>query len=150
MRELAFSEIRWGESPSEVIDVKVARPGAPARPVCALRACSYITTKAGKPEVYRHAFKKVNNRYPYLLELDSDGDYRTPDTGSEVICLGQLIDVETVDGEVILTPLTYVATTEECLEPQGGPVLFVSPFDPSFALEHREGTPYIRAHGIIG
>jgi hypothetical protein len=75
MRELLdYRTLHWGTQPTGVENLAILDPSVPMIAVCELKACSYITVKAGKPEVYRHAFPKHDGRGPYLLKAKEPGD----------------------------------------------------------------------------
>jgi hypothetical protein len=169
MRELLdYRTLHWGTQPTGVENLDILQSDVEMVPVCELEACSYITVKAGKPEIYRHAFPKHDGRGPYLLKVREKGDRATnaeishaPNPTRNSVALGRLIDFETVDGRVIATPFYWVATTPTLpLQPnsrkheKGGPVLLANRFSPLYAIEHRRIRgclmPYILEHGIIG
>lgn len=131
-----------------------APAGTRGTPVAELVAISYLAVKAGKPEVFRHEFDRLDGRGPYLLE-SGKGSSRHPAAVADMICLGEVIDLEAVDPDggdnlFIATPFYFVCSTADALSDAGGPVILASPFGADFAIEVRRNQPYIREHGIIG
>jgi hypothetical protein len=172
MRELLdYRTLHWGTQPTGVENLAILDPSVPMIAVCELKACSYITVKAGKPEVYRHAFPKHDGRGPYLLKAKEPGDQEgeikgtffppIPAKSGDSNSMGRLIDFEIEGGGAIATPFYWVATTPTIpFQPnsrkreKGGPVLLANRFSPLYAIEHRRYRgvlfPYILEHGIIG
>jgi hypothetical protein len=150
MLDATYAALHWGDKPSGEQDIYVAV--GHGTPVAELAAISYVATKGGSPEVFIHEFKKIQGRYPYLLELTSQRtEYSLPDFGSsrKTASLGPVIDMHTVDGKTIFAPMYVVCTTDASLTDRGGPLLLGSRFQPSYGIERRKGCPYIREHGII-
>jgi len=153
-QDRTYRAIRWGNRPSEQRDMQLPR-GTKGTPVAELVAISYLSVKAGKAEVFRHAFDRIAGRGPYLLEVEKRGKFSFPPSAGETVSLGHIIDLEATDpqtGEstVILTPFYFVCTTADALTPKGGPVLLACTYGPDFAIESRGNRPFIREHGIIG
>ncbi len=153
MSRLSYETIHWGTQPRYVEDLYV--PAGSGSPICQLVAVSYVTVKEDEPTVYRHDFKKKNGRFPYLLEASTksrSGEIAFPKPGKDLIAMGRVIDFETLDehGEEgrIYTPFLWVVTTKADAK-KGGPVLLASRFKPIYAIEHRDGDPHIKEHGII-
>ncbi len=155
MSRLSYELIHWGTKPRYVEDLFV--PAGYGEPVAELVAVSYVTVKEGDPTVYRHAFEKFHGRRPYLLQSTRSQkrtDYKFPKPGRDLIAMGRVIDFETIDedGEPgrIYTPFLWVVTTKADKK-SGGPVLLASRFKstPACAIEHRNGNPHIKEHGII-
>lgn len=153
----AFREIRWGTDPTEIISAKLPSHKY-GKPVAELLACSYTATKSGKVETFRHEFdtqydsEEGRRRGPYLLEVSREETmYLLPSPEKNTVSLGYLIDLELVDGTVVFTPFYYVCSTSAVLSREGGEVLLASELQgPRYAIEHRNGRPFIKAHGIIG
>jgi hypothetical protein len=157
--DLSYQRLHWGTSPDSVEDMSILDKSCVMVPVAELVAISYATVKNGKPDVYRHEFKKINGRGPYLLELpdrepNEDEGFRPPKGGTRSEAMGRVVDMECADGSVIFPTFYWVCTTPRCPRGEkGGPVLLGNRFDPLYAIEHRKyrnhTVPYIREHGII-
>lgn len=142
-----YRTIHWGDNPTHQEDVRVLS-NCTAKPLVQIKAISYVTSKKGKPEIYRHAFERVDGEYPWLLQgVPKGGEYRIPSVTGELTALGRVIDIETCDKQRprIFPSFYWVATTDRL----PGPVLLASRFDPELAIEHRKGKPYIEKHGIM-
>ena len=148
MSRLDYKTLHWGTEPTHIEELLV--PQGDGDPVGELEAISYVTVKEGEPTVYRHEFSKKDGRFPYLLESKDgkSGKYKFPKASSRLIALGRVIDLEVVGGRCIYTPFLWVVTTQADKD-RGGPVLLASRFGPIHAIEHRDGDPHIREHGII-
>lgn len=162
----AYEYLHWGTPPTGNEDVKVVNSDY-GTPVAHVKACSYTTNKGGEANTYRHQFAKVAGEYPALLEANPRGRKRNWNrghkkihqliNGQDVIAIGRLIDLELEDGRVVLTPFLWVCTTTEVFKRHmkrgraktGGPVLLASRFEVPYAIEHRQGCPYVTEHGII-
>ena len=151
----AYKLLHWGTPPTHHEQVWTL-DGAYAQPVAEILACSYPAVKGGKRDIYRHDFKEMDGRGPYLLEACPDKSrHRTPNGAPETAALGRLIDLELRDLEtgeefLALTPFFWICTTADAFDRRkGGPVLLGSRFKPLYAIEQRNGAPYITEHGII-
>jgi len=150
---LSYETIHWGTQPRFVEELLV--PKGRGEAVGELEAISYVTVKKGDPTVYRHEFERFDGRLPYLLEgrTDGKGSFAFPRPSSDLIAMGRVVDMELIDPETgekrrIYTPFLWVVTTKA--DPKvGGPVLLASRFAPIHAIEHRNGNPHIKEHGII-
>ena len=156
----AYEALHWGTPPFQTEDILVLdhQKGVP---VAECIACSYVTVKDDKPAIWRHDFKQFDGRGPYLLEVPERrtkaATVYTPRVRrpKDVIALGRLIDLEIrfLDGPddifTVYTPFLWVCTTTECLTKQGGPTLFGSRFEVPYAIENRQGCPYVTERGII-
>jgi hypothetical protein len=142
-----YEALHWGDQPQAVEDLLV--PQGYGKPVTEVEAISYVTSKEGKVAVFRHDFSQQDGRYPYLLEATPGRTaYALPKASSRLVALGRVIDLELADGRVIYTPFLWVVTTFAD-DSTGGPVLLASRFAPIYAIEHRNGKPHVKSHGII-
>lgn len=153
LTEAAYAAIHWGTPTEETREMR-APAGTRGTPVAELVAISYLSVKADKPEVFRHAFDKLDGRGPYLLEA-GEGKHRYPATPEDIVCLGEVIDLEVIDPDggdnlFVITPFYFVCSTTDALTDAGGPVILASPYGADFAIEVRRNQPFIREHGIIG
>lgn len=150
MSKLDYRTLHWGTEPTHVEELLV--PQGFGSPVAEVKAISYVTIKEGEPTVYRHDFSRQDGRYPYLIEAsegsrDSDS-ISFPKGGKDLIALGRVIDLELSDSRRVYTPFLWVVTTKAD-KSKGGPVLLASRFAPLHGIEHRNGNPHIKEHGII-
>jgi hypothetical protein len=156
----AYEALHWGTPPFQTEDILVL-DHQNAVPVAECVACSYVTVKDGQPAIWRHEFGKIRGKGPALLEVPprktSAAKKKTPRVSnpSDVIALGRLIDLEIIYPDdpntihTVYTPFIWVCTTVECLSRRGGPVLLGSRFEVPYAIEHRNGAPYINERGIV-
>ncbi|MCH9802133.1 MAG: hypothetical protein K0U62_11485 [Actinomycetia bacterium] len=154
----AYEALHWGTPPIQTEDILILDQQK-AVPVAECVACSYVTVKDGVPAIWRHDFKRIGGRGPFLLEVperaSKDATHRTVKVAnpSDMIALGRLIDLELLDLDgnpmTVYTPFMWVCTTTECLKPAGGPVLLGSRFEVPYGIEHRRGAPYINERGIV-
>lgn len=156
----AYEALHWGTPPFQTEEILVL-DRQKGIPVAECIACSYVTVKNGKPAIWRHEFKHINGRAPYLLEVPEKSSRAakiyTPRVNrpKDLIALGRLIDLEVRflegpdDIRTVHTPFMWVCTTTECLGRSGGPVLFGSRFEVPYAIENRRGAPYINERGIV-
>lgn len=145
-KRLTYEALHWGDAPTGVEELLV--PTGRGKAVAPLVAISYITSKEGKGTVFRHTFEEEDGRLPNLLLVDPAGRVPLPKASSRLIALGRVIDLELGDGRRVYTPGLWVVTTYADAA-NGGPVLLASRYGPEYAIEHRNGKPYIREHGII-
>lgn len=152
MSRLDYRTIHWGTEPTGIEELLV--PNGKGDPVGEIKAISYVTVKRGEPTVYRHEFEVFDGRLPYLLEGRPNGGGKVafPRPSRDLIAMGRVVDIELIghDGEErrIYTPFLWVVTTKAATH-KGGPVLLASRFAPMHAIEHRNGNPHIKEHGII-
>ncbi len=156
MLDLSYRSQHWGDDPTgvEVLrwpnDLGCQRLGR-------LAAISYMTSKDGTPETYRHAFGGEGNPLdpplPELLDTQYRGRARSPKVGKSLVALGRVLDLEFATGEIIHPIMLWIATVEKT-DLNGGPVILASRFDVPFAIEHRfagkDMYPFITTHGIEG
>jgi len=156
--DAAYEALHWGTPPIQTEDILVL-DSQKAVPVAECIACSYVTVKDGVPAVWRHEFKQIGGRGPFLLEAPDKRSKDATHTTVRVkdpegmIALGRLIDLELLDFDgnpmTAYTPFLWVCTTAECIEAKGGPVLLGSRFEVPYGIEHRRGAPYINERGIV-
>lgn len=145
---MRYQDLHWGTDPKFVDEIpsRGVLHKAPCRRLTEVVAISYVSEKEGRSEVYRHGFDEVDGRYPYLLEYDPRGKYRSPAAREDLIELGKVIDFEALDGgRIFVSCYSIMSTRSET----NSPVLFVSRFGAEIALERRKGKPSVRPEGII-
>ena len=141
-----YSSLHWGTGPTE--EMELTCPKGSARIVGELKACSYATVKAGKPDVYRHAFKRFNDdsgnkRGPYLLKLSKNGEYTLNGCIDDTIAVGRVVDFEMIDGEVYVLHVGCFLVTDK----DGNHLWLVGPRVP-YDIEKREDGPIVTVRGI--
>lgn len=115
-------------------------------------------TRKDRAAVYRHEFEA--HRLPSggsfraeLLCIDGRGGRRTWSAGKELVGLGQLVDLELVDGTRVHAPHVWIATSPRTRR-NGGPVILCSAEGVTIALSHKliggRLYPFITPHGIEG
>ena len=158
---LSYSSLHWGTRPTRKNDL-LAYVG-PAKTIGTIKAISYVTTKDGQPDIYRHVFGSPK---PKLLQASSSGEYRSPKVPSNTIELGRLVDLELLDDgdkEEVKYPLARVikklpaalnriiiGLTRVVTTASGSEVWLVSKQKIPFAIEHSAKTvPSVTDAGIV-
>jgi len=143
---LSYTSIHWGTSPDRVTELTA--PAGRARSLGELKACSYVTTKDDKANVFRHVFKKFEDedegreRGPYLLQTASDGGFDLGGIPAKTIAVGRALDFELINGERFLCAFCYLVTDKE-----GKHVWLVGP-EIDCDIERREDGPIVTIRGI--
>lgn len=84
-----FRTIRWGEEPSQFVDVDVAdRRG---RSIGRCKAITYCSTKAGASGLWRHVFDEP----PLVLDVNVSGEPSSPAL-ENLVCLGAIVSLEMI------------------------------------------------------
>jgi hypothetical protein len=142
-----YTDIHWGTNPTEELDLSC--PVGKAAVVGELKAASYCTIKADKPDVYEHEFKKFyceaekRKRGPYLLKSSKTGEFELPGCENATMAMGNAIDFELVDGSRLVCQAgCFLATNSS-----GDKLWLVGPNVP-YDIEKRKEGPIVTPRGI--
>jgi hypothetical protein len=137
---LSYQSLHWGTAPDRQDTMKAAMGSA--SPEAGLVACSYVTKKADKAEIFRHEFEAHEGRKPRLLRVGK-GSLTVEAPPQDTLAIGRAIDLETTSERVLLGAGCYFATDSE-----GEAVYLVSKHALAYAIEQR-GT-FVTNRGIEG
>jgi hypothetical protein len=136
-----YDDLHWG-TPAKY-RTKLSCLSGRASVVGECRACSYVTIKADKPDVYRHQFKVVDGRGPYLLRGDTKGDYELGSCPDDTIAVGRALDFEMKDGTRWICGVDLFLVTD-----RGGDHLWLVGPNIPYELEKRSTGPIVTVRGI--
>ncbi len=141
---LTYEALHWGDAPTDIRRLVVADGDRGAR-IERLVALSYVTSKRGNADIWRHAFEHD----AWLLWLERGGRYTAPRTSGELLALGRVVDIELESGKRIVPGELWVCA--DAVETPS-PVLLAAPAPLRYAIEHtqvpRGIVPHVTAHGI--
>ena len=138
---MRYEDVHWGDAPDRDTEM-VYLAGCRVRPIGEVLAVSYVTSKDGKPGIWRHEFEPHEGHYPRLMREDPNGGEELPAPAKEpLIAIGVCIDFELVDGRRVFASQCWLAT-----DPNGECVRLASPYELPFGLEAHGH--FVTAHGI--
>lgn len=135
-----YEDLHWGDEANRQTAMKAAT--GRASKIEELKACSYVARKGGKAQIFRHEFRQVDGRGPYLLKVGT-GSYEVEGPPVETISIGRAIDFETIDERVLLGAGCFFVTDAD-----GEAVYLVSTESVSYAIEQRLDGPFVTERGI--
>lgn len=150
-RPVSYEDLHDGKQPPRG-RVSVRRLCGPVRVIGEIAKISYVSDRDDGVHVREHEFEPHDGRGPLLLEaadedalgLAADGASpgRIENPRGEMAELGQLVDVETTDGERIVVAGAMLGATED------GDLLIASEDGVPIQVEPRRGAHYISERGI--